>query len=359
MEKTVWLLLGLGLVTIAECRNLNLKTIRRKRGFIAPALPVESERREVCIEDLGCYPNTNPGVTENPWSWKAFSQSTQDALMRNSRNWIATEFRWWAPGAQEAKVSTHREMNVDGFDPGLKVQFLVHGYQAGDAEWAKEMKDAFLRKEQCNVFIVDWKKGAEVLVYTNAVANTWVVGQNWVTSLFNWWKKMKPVGRITGLDPAGEEFYHQIPGERLNIGDAAFVDVIHTNWADFWAAGLGLFKPVGHFDFYPNGGADQPGCKTQTDALFSFSVDDFSCSHSRAIDLFIESIESESCKFMSDQCATSEELKAEGKCPMGEEGTLRVPMGYYADEYKQNIDEEKSKSFYLETNGEPPYCKAK
>ncbi|KAG8171283.1 hypothetical protein JTE90_022951 [Oedothorax gibbosus] len=176
--------------------------------------------------------------------------------------------RWWAPGAQEAKVSTHREMNVDGFDPGLKVQFLVHGYQAGDAEWAKEMKDAFLRKEQCNVFIVDWKKGAEVLVYTNAVANTWVVGAemgNFIVQLVEknglnvadvhiighslgahisgyagkWVKNklQKPVGRITGLDPAGEEFYHQIPGERLNIGDAAFVDVIHTNWADFWAAG--------------------------------------------------------------------------------------------------------------------------
>jgi len=384
----VLLLLGLGLITIAECRNLNLKNLRRKRA----SLRIETERREVCIEDLGCYPDTNPGVEEE-WSFSSLMQASEDNLMRDYRDTIATEFRWWAPGAQEARVTKHREvMDVAEFDPSLKVKFLVHGYWGGNAEWATAMKDAFMRKEQCNVFIVDWSNGAAAMLYSTAVANTWVVGAelgNFIVQLVEktgvhvedihiighslgahvsgyagkWVKNklQKPVGRITGLDPAGPEFYDQIPGERLNMGDAAFVDVIHTNWAEYRTAGLGLFKAVGHFDFYPNGGEDQPGCMTQTEAFFSMSedmADKFSCSHSRAILLFTESIESDSCKFLADQCTTWEEYQ-EGKCPSGKEGTLRVPMGYHADEYRQSINEEEHKSFFLETNGEPPYCKAK
>lgn len=37
-----------------------------------------------------------------------------------------------------------------------------------------------------------------------------------------------------GLDPAGPEFYDQNPGERLDMGDASFVDVIHTNYFYSW-----------------------------------------------------------------------------------------------------------------------------
>ena len=37
--------------------------------------------------------------------------------------------------------------------------------------------------------------------------------------------------------------------------DADFVDVIHTD-----LKGLGIDQPIGHLDFYPNGGDVQPGC---------------------------------------------------------------------------------------------------
>lgn len=42
---------------------------------------------------------------------------------------------------------------------------------------------------------------------------------------------------------------------KVSPGSAKFVDVIHT------AAGIiGVVNPVGHVDFYPNGGVRQPGC---------------------------------------------------------------------------------------------------
>lgn len=78
--------------------------------------------------------------------------------------------------------------------------------------------------------------------------------------------------RITGLDPAGPLFMNE--QGHISAGDAKFVgeifnfesqkivknwrslDIIHTDSGFF-----GIPWPVGHADFYPNGGfALQPGC---------------------------------------------------------------------------------------------------
>jgi len=67
------------------------------------------------------------------------------------------------------------------------------------------------------------------------------------------------LGRITGLDPAGPAYetpYLKNSKDRLDSTDADFVDVIHT-----CAGSLGFLRPLGHVDFYPNGGTfKQPGC---------------------------------------------------------------------------------------------------
>ena len=66
------------------------------------------------------------------------------------------------------------------------------------------------------------------------------------------------IARITGLDPALPSFDHfKEADQRLDETDAQFVDIIHT-----CAGTLGLFSPIGHVDFYPNGGTpSQPGCQ--------------------------------------------------------------------------------------------------
>lgn len=66
------------------------------------------------------------------------------------------------------------------------------------------------------------------------------------------------IGRITGLDPAAPLFEWPEPenlDELLDPSDATFVDIIHTN-----AGHLGMIRPAGHVDYYPNGGDWQPGC---------------------------------------------------------------------------------------------------
>lgn len=63
-----------------------------------------------------------------------------------------------------------------------------------------------------------------------------------------------------GLDPAGPAFDSRPLPAGLNPTCADLVDVIHTNGPRFLVFGLGSLRPVGHIDFYPNGGSKNPGC---------------------------------------------------------------------------------------------------
>lgn len=65
--------------------------------------------------------------------------------------------------------------------------------------------------------------------------------------------------RLKGLDPAFPLYMFSSPSARLSANDAKFVDVIHTD-----GGVLGFPWPLGHADFFPNGGIPlQPGCAKQ------------------------------------------------------------------------------------------------
>lgn len=52
------------------------------------------------------------------------------------------------------------------------------------------------------------------------------------------------------------------PKFRLDRSNAAYVDVIHTDWSEGE-------KPIGHADFYPNAGIQpQPGCTSADTGIF-------------------------------------------------------------------------------------------
>lgn len=58
-----------------------------------------------------------------------------------------------------------------------------------------------------------------------------------------------------GLDPARPLYENSGPDDRLDISDSPFVDVMHTNGDK-----NGIFKSLGHIDFYPDGGKTQSSC---------------------------------------------------------------------------------------------------
>lgn len=61
---------------------------------------------------------------------------------------------------------------------------------------------------------------------------------------------------IIGLDPASVLFDFLEVNERLADTDADYVQIVHTDSGHY-----SFGEAMGHADFYPNGGSQQPGCK--------------------------------------------------------------------------------------------------
>ncbi|XP_049526827.1 phospholipase A1-like isoform X2 [Dermacentor silvarum] len=246
---------------------------------------------------------------------------------------------------------------------------LIHGFNFKDKiEWMDEMRAELMRKVKCNVLMVTWLNGARIPDYAAAASNSAMPGvllsmllQDMVATsngrlqakdihvigfslgaqaagfcgrhFYN--ATGEKLGRITGLDPAGPLF--DISNSALSKNDATFVDVIHTNAGTLFHYQLGIKGPIGHVDFYPNGGSRQPGC----DGL------DLGCSHSRARELFKQSINAE-CFFTAYPCG-SDWTRLVGKG--GEDDWwCSQEMGY------NSVRKQGRGNFYLQTTAEAPYC---
>lgn len=88
------------------------------------------------------------------------------------------------------------------------------------------------------------------------------------------------VALATGLDPAGPLFEDVEKEQRLSPDDADFVDVLHTYTREALGVSIGIKRPIGDIDIYPNGGEVQPGC-TLGDVL-AVAGSEFSLSTSNA-----------------------------------------------------------------------------
>lgn len=63
---------------------------------------------------------------------------------------------------------------------------------------------------------------------------------------------------VQGLDPAFPGYSLENTADRLDVTDAKFVDIMHTNSGTLLTGGLSFLSPIGHVDFWPNGGETQP-----------------------------------------------------------------------------------------------------
>ncbi|XP_052776289.1 pancreatic triacylglycerol lipase-like [Mya arenaria] len=333
------------------------------------------KRSRTCFGELGCFANLPP-----------FNNT--DGLLPQSPDTIQTTFRLFTTTCKRPRVLTQGDASpyTDcGFDPTLPVKFIVHGFlQHGQVAWVRDMTNALLRKEPMSVVTVDWGSGSG-FPYSQAAANTRVVGTELGTlistlrsergvradkihiighslgaHIAGYAGNVSPgIARITGLDPAEPDFSDTDLAVHLDKTDALFVDIIHSDGAEFdYVTGFGWIAAVGHIDFYPNGGMNQPGCPQESvsnimSAAYNHGIEDaedtLSCSHSRSIYLFTESILS-TCPFFGHPCSSLEALdkNAESclRCPRG-----NCPqMGYDAD--KTGL----SGKFYLRTRGSAPFC---
>ncbi|KAK3600476.1 hypothetical protein CHS0354_023577 [Potamilus streckersoni] len=310
----------------------------------------------VCYNEIGCFGNKSP-----------FNNAL--LFLPQSPTQVGVTYQLFTRENSNLPQILTTDKNVissSNFNGGKGTKFIIHGYRSSaSASFVIDIKDAILKREDANVIAVDWKKGADQIIYAQAVANTRVVGA--LISLLmktldtvargNSFARMHLIGhslgaqvagyagertlgtgRITGLDPAGPLFTQTDPKVRLDPSDASFVDVIHTN-----ANVSGIGHSVGHVDFYPNGGERQPGCldafiTTLITAEFEKIEEAFFCSHMRAVYYFTESINS-ICHFQSYPC------KSCTTC-----GTGCAKMGYDAPEGNPRGN------YFLSTNSKPPFC---
>jgi hypothetical protein len=150
---------------------------------------------------------------------------------------------------------------------------------------------------------------------------------------------MNVFSTLIALDSAAPLF-EKYPGSYLTKDDATFVDAIHTSASTSLVTGhLGSVQPIGHVDFYPNGGAYQPHCAGH------LSV---SCNHWSSVLYMDASLSAATkCKFRALKCNNWDEKNEECADTDAKEESR---MGYSSASLPgRGI-------YYLKTTANYPFC---
>ncbi|KAG1667488.1 Inactive pancreatic lipase-related protein 1 [Nymphon striatum] len=240
----------------------------------------------VCYDKIGCF--GDGGIFYDPFK-RPISKLPGSPLSINIEFGLYTRAN--RQKMEKLFMDDITVLNSSTFNPANEVKFIIHGYGSkGDNEWILNMTKELLVYADYNVIVVNWGKGARS-PYSQATANTRVVGA-WLAEFIKFLEvrtlhngvgvkeenchlighslgahasgycgeRLKSLGRISGLDPAYPMFEGMDKRVTLDSTDANFVDVIHTDGHMTSVTGFGVNPPLGHMDFYPNGGQSQPGC---------------------------------------------------------------------------------------------------
>ncbi|XP_065205842.1 endothelial lipase-like [Planococcus citri] len=252
------------------------------------------------------------------------------------------------------------------FLPNANFKILIHGYtQNRNTKLMVQLREEYFKQKRWNIIVVDYAPLAEDGCYIESTfPSAPIVGKCSASMLnlildnrsgiridqfhvvgfsmgaqiaaelsINLGQKRLP--RITGLDPAWPLFYPILTSstQRLGREHADFVDVIHTN-----SGGFGVVYSLAHYDIYANDGTYQPGC----------GITDISCSHSRAMQLFIESINTKN-PFIAYQCSFWEWTSTR-ICRSNENS--KIIVGEHATPPKNSSEEG---IYQFRTNDKPPF----
>jgi len=254
-----------------------------------------------------------------------------------------------------ASITEYETISFDGekvtfeeetrFDPAKLSKVVVHGW-GGGLHLDEFLNSAYMEAGlDFNILGVDWRQmeGSpqtqvdEVGIYTahflealqefgiefgDVHAIGFSYGAHVVASLGREVVRrgLKRLPRITCLDP-GVIGFGKHPELVIKAEDADYVDIIHTD-----SDHMSFLEPLGHADFYPNGGLNQLcSCNNQCEDIPCHDGD-----HKRAPTYYRESILSRG-SFPSWQCTQGWDafLEANLTCPYDASGPL-VSMGEWS-----------------------------
>ncbi|CAH1397809.1 unnamed protein product [Nezara viridula] len=257
-------------------------------------------------------------------------------------------------------VTDVKYLTNEDYDNRKKTVVFIHGfadYYPGSF-MIPLLVQAYSSLGNRNIVAVEWGDLAAAPFYLSAAKNTFPVGKI-LAKFFNSMVKRKHhsmkmteiIGfslgahvagiassflvskpkRIVGLDPA-EVLFAESPLEYiLDKEDAPLVEIIHTS-----GGFLGFKRPLGHRDFYPNGGLfPQPGCPGDISGL---------CSHRRAYQYFAEAVKNRGWGFKATKCDSMKNYTS-GKCS----GCPKLLMS------NSNYNPALNGTFFLFTNSQPPF----
>ncbi|XP_050079393.1 endothelial lipase-like [Anopheles maculipalpis] len=263
------------------------------------------------------------------WIWA--HRPTAGFIMQKHRSSLS-------PSNIEFLLYTRRDTDDDGhrlqlgnknslinsnFHPDRPTRIIVHGWQnSKSSPIASSIRDTYLLLWNYNVIVVDWSTCSMHWNYIRAVGcvpvvgqllaqlldelhqhagltmeNVYIIGHSLGAHVAGIAGKTIENGQlhtIIALDPALPLFSIRNSENRIGPQDAMYVEVIHTN-----GGLLGFLHPIGTADFYPNGGTHQPGC----------GLNVLMCSHSRAWELFVESLQEPEEKLLASRVDSLDEIQ--------------------------------------------------
>ncbi|KAI5631393.1 lipase domain-containing protein [Phthorimaea operculella] len=353
-----------------------------------------SEDPEKCYGNYGCFSKAYPWTEHRPENY--FPQEPDEMgvqyvvfTRRNLHNPVLLT-------AEDSEMI--RNSNIDPRGP---FYFIAHGFlEGGHKLWIEKLTNALLSVEgndAATVFIVDWRGGSQP-PYGQAVANIRLIGrmtaylihhvyeQLGLSNLNNFHfighslgahlagycghalqrKFRLKLGRITGLDPAAPYFTDTVTLVRLDRTDATYVDIIHSNALPLYERGFGISEPIGHVDFYPNGGQIQPGCAKDTTPMQTNMYHSIQkmigCNHERSYEFFTESI-APTCPFFGVRCESYAAFLSGNCTTCDDKYHFCLPMGYHSYRHYKGlhrlglVDTNSNLALYSLTGPSKPYCR--
>ncbi|XP_045470697.1 pancreatic lipase-related protein 2-like [Harmonia axyridis] len=228
------------------------------------------------------------------------------------------------------RLHDQNKFDKSKFNITAPTKIIIHGFMSSIKQEVFTLnKDAFLKTGDYNVIGMDWSALCE-FEYLSAMRGAQIASQ-YLVEMVEWLvmqgvslKDMHLVGhslgahvagmagsklrsgkvsRITGLDPALPGYNERGPHVKLDPSDAELVEVIHT-----YMKILGYARPLGHIDFYANGGRYQPGCPDIYD-IWKIG-ESLHCNHARSYQYFAESVVNPKA-FKCTRCVSVEEALGE------------------------------------------------